>query len=126
MTYGTLNRSIGGNRYFYGLKEPLVEDKNLTLSPDPFLTVEDLLIIFEAHDYRVSAQELIMAAGLPLSVIKREMKHFEKEGIVQSMRGYAPSGFVISRFSSCRSLTVATPNASATAPANSTWNYGKS
>lgn len=98
MTYGVLNRSIGGNRYFYGLKEPLGEDKNLTLSPDPFLTVEDLLVIFEAHNYRVSAQELIMATGLPLAVIKREMKHFEKEGIVQSMRGYAPSGFVISRF----------------------------
>lgn len=98
MSYGILNRSLGGNRHYYALKEPLREDKKLSLSPDPFLTVEDLLTIFEAHNYRVSAQELIIVTGLPLGVLKREMKHFEQEGIVQSMRGYAPSGFVISRF----------------------------
>lgn len=98
MMYGVLNRSIGGNRHYYGLKEPLGEDKNLALSPDPFLTVEDLLTIFEAHEYRVSAQNLIMTTGLPLRVIKREMKHFQKKGIVQSMRGLAPQGIVASRF----------------------------
>lgn len=97
--FGILNRSVSNNtRYYYSLKEPLPEDKNLRLSPDPFLTVEDLLNIFEAHHYRVFAQELIMATSLPLGVIKREMKHFQTEGIIQSMRGMAPQGVVSNRF----------------------------
>jgi hypothetical protein len=98
MMYGILNRNIGGNRYYFSLKNPLPEDKNLTLSPDPFLTVEDLFVIFEAYSGRVSAQDLIMATGLPLSILKREMRHFEKEGITRSMRGYAPNGLVMQRF----------------------------
>lgn len=98
MTYGILNRSVGGSRYYYGLKEALPEEKNLTLSSDPFLTVEDLLTIFEAHNYRVSAQDLILSTGLPLNIIKREMKHFQARGIVQSMRGMVPQGAVSNRF----------------------------
>ncbi len=98
LMYGILNRSVGGSRYYYSLKEPLPEDKKLSLSPDPFLTVEDLLAIFAAHNYRVSAQELIMTTGLPLNVLKREMKHFQQRGIVQSMRGMAPQGAVSNRF----------------------------
>ncbi len=98
LMYGILHRSIGGSRHYYGLTEPLPEDKKLTLSPDPFLTVEDLLTIFAAHHYRVSAQDLIMATGLPLNVLKREMKHFQQRGIVQSMRGVVPQGTVGKRF----------------------------
>lgn len=56
------------------------------------------LNIFEAHHYRVYAQELIMATGLSLGMIKQEMKYFQTEGIVQSMRGMAPQGIVINRF----------------------------
>ncbi|WP_020566981.1 hypothetical protein [Neolewinella persica] len=98
MMYGILNRSVGGSRYYYSLKESLPEEKNLSLSPDPFLTVEDLLTIFEVHNYRVSAQDLILTTGLPLNVLKREMKHFQKRGIVQSMRGMVPQGAVSNRF----------------------------
>jgi hypothetical protein len=98
MMYGILNRNIGGSRHYFSLKEPLPEDKNLQLSSDPFLTVEDLLVIFEAYSGRVSAQDLIMATGLPLGILKREMKHFEKQGITRSMRGYAANGLVMQRF----------------------------
>lgn len=98
MMYGILNRNIGGSRHYFSLKEPLPKEKDLQLSPDPFLTVEDLLIIFEAYSGRVSAQDLIMATGLPLGVLKREMKHFEKQGITRGMRGYASNGLVMQRF----------------------------
>ncbi len=98
MNYGIFNRNVGGSRYYYSLKEPLPEDKNLPLSSDPFLTVEDLLVIFEAYNGRVSAQDLIMATGLPLGILKREMKHFQKQGIVRAMRGYSQNGFVMQRF----------------------------
>jgi hypothetical protein len=97
--YGMLNKSLSnGTRNYYSLKEPLGETPDLNLSPDPFLTVEDLLKIFEHHNYRVSAQDLIMATGLPLGVIKREMNHFKKQGIIQHMRGMAPQGVVSNRF----------------------------
>jgi hypothetical protein len=97
--YGLLNKSVSnGTRYYYSLKEPLKEAPDLNLSPDPFLTVEDLLKIFEAYHYRVSAQDLIIATGLPLGVIKREMKYFQKRGIIQFMRGMAPQGVVSNRF----------------------------
>ena len=84
MQFGVLNRSANKRgRFFYSLGVPLAEPPDLELSPDPFLTVEDLLTLFEHYGYRLTPQNLIMATGLPLSVVKREMKHFEKEGIVQ-------------------------------------------
>ncbi|MEM1356675.1 MAG: hypothetical protein AAGF89_00645 [Bacteroidota bacterium] len=97
--YGILNRSSNSRgRHFYGFKHPLEEEPDLPLSSDPFLTVEDLLQIFEVHDQRVSAQELIMATGLPLAVIKREMKYFEKQGIVQKLQRADAMGTMTSRF----------------------------
>ncbi|MFT5998451.1 MAG: hypothetical protein ACI81P_000904 [Neolewinella sp.] len=97
--YGLLNKSVSnGTRAYYSLKEPLEETPDLNLSPDPSLTVEDLLKNFEHYNYRVSAQDLLLATGLPLGVIKREMKHFKKQGIIQHMRGMAPQGFVSNRF----------------------------
>lgn len=97
--YGILNRSSNSKgRHFYGFKRPLEEEPDLPLSSDPFLTVEDLLQIFEAHEHRVTAQELIMATGLPLAVIKREMKYFEKQGIVQKLQRADAMGTMTSRF----------------------------
>ncbi len=97
--YGILNRSQNSKgRYFFGFREELQEGPQLVLSPDPFLTVEDLLQIFSAHDNRVSPQELIMATGLPLEIIKREMKYFEQEGIVQKLSRLDAMGTMQSRF----------------------------
>lgn len=99
MAYGLLRRSTNSKgRFFYSLGEPLVEAPDLNLSSDPFLTVEDLLKIFEHYDYRVSAQSLIMATGLPLAVIKREMKYFENQGIVQRLSRANASGMMVERF----------------------------
>lgn len=99
MSYGILSRS--GNRkgrYYYSLNETLEEAPDLQLSPDPFLTVEDLLSIFAHYNYRVTPQNLIMATGLPLAVVKREMKHFENEGIVQRLQRANQSGMMMERF----------------------------
>ena len=98
-SYGILNKSSNSRgRSFFGFRVPLVERQELELSPDPFLTVEDLLQIFEMYDYRVTPQDLIMATGLPLSVIKREMKHFEKEGILQRLSTMQQQGMTMMRF----------------------------
>ncbi|MEL6142276.1 MAG: hypothetical protein AAFU67_11720, partial [Bacteroidota bacterium] len=49
------------------------------------LTVDDLLQLFELYDYKLDAQKLILATGLPLAIIKREMKYFEKEGMIKTL-----------------------------------------
>lgn len=99
MVYGLLRRSSNSRgRHFYSLNEALEEAPDLNLSSDPFLTVEDLLKIFEHYHYRVTPINLIMATGLPLAVIKREMKYFEKQGIVQRLVRANASGMAMERF----------------------------
>lgn len=99
MMYGLLRRSSNSRgRHFYSLNEALEEAPDLGLSSDPFLTVEDLLKIFEHYHYRVTPINLIMATGLPLAVIKREMKYFEKQGIVQRLVRANANGMAIERF----------------------------
>ena len=99
MMFGVFNRSANRRgRYFYSLKEPLQEDPKLELSSDPFLTVEDLLDIFAHYEYRVTPQQLIMATGLPMNVIKREMKYFENQKIVQRLQRADSNGATIKKF----------------------------
>lgn len=71
--------------YSYSIARPIDENYKLDLSNEPFMTLEDLLKIFKHCDYKVSMQELILITGLPLKVVKREMKYFEKEKIIKIM-----------------------------------------
>lgn len=75
----------------YTLREPVDEREPPALSPAPFLTVDDLLLLFERYDYRPRDQDLIMATGLPLSMIRREMKYFAKEEVVDIL--YLSAGY---------------------------------
>ncbi len=67
---------------YYSLRHPLIEKDIAVLSPEPFLTVDDLLHLFKLYDYRPRDQDLIISTGLPLRLIRREMKYFVEEGIV--------------------------------------------
>ncbi|MEL7159863.1 MAG: hypothetical protein AAFN92_03825 [Bacteroidota bacterium] len=97
--YGILTRSYNSKgRYFYGLSDPLSKQPDLELSPEPFLTVEDLLALFDTYGNQITAQEMIVATGLPLAIIKRELKHFEKEGIVQVLKRSQGQGMTTRRF----------------------------
>lgn len=71
--------------YSYTLSRSIDKDYNIDLSSEPFMTLEDLLKIFKHYDYQISMQELILVTGLPLKVIQREMKYFEKENIIKIM-----------------------------------------
>ena len=96
---GVLLRSANKkSRHFFTPNDPVEEAPELDLSSDPFLTVEDLLKIFETYDYRVTAQQMIMATGLPLAVIKREMKHFESQEILQGIFRADSNGAITKRF----------------------------
>ncbi|WP_116125872.1 hypothetical protein [Lewinella sp. IMCC34183] len=69
----------------YSLRHHLGEPVMPDLSPEPFLTVEDLVTIFELHGMRPRDQDLIVSTGLPLSLIRREMKYFMGEGVVDML-----------------------------------------
>lgn len=98
-SYGILRRSFNRRgRHFFGTRAPVEEPPAMNLSADPFLTVEDLLQIFEAYDYRVTAQQMIMATGLPLNVIKREMKYFEDQQMTQRLQRSDVNGMTTARF----------------------------
>ena len=79
-------------KYYYRLIIPVVHKDYPALSEQPFLTVEDILKIFKVCDYSVSVQEICLATGLPISIIKKEMKFFEKENIIESLTEYAADG----------------------------------
>lgn len=82
-----LRTGIGSNRHYYELYAPWESPAfELSLSPDPFLTIADLQQIFKAYDYRVSPGDLIIATGLPWKVLSREMAHFQKKGVIQKVR----------------------------------------
>lgn len=98
-SYGILQRSYNSRgRHFFGTRDPIGEVPKLNLSNDPFLTVEDLLQIFAAYDYKVTAQEMILTTGLPLAVLKRELKYFEDQKIVQKLQRTDNNGMVMKRF----------------------------
>ncbi len=97
--YGMLQRSYNSRgRYFYSTRDPIIDPPNLPLSQDPFLTVEDLIQIFAAYDYKVTSQQMIMATGLPLAVLKRELKYFEEQKIIQKLRRSDSNGMTTKRF----------------------------
>ena len=69
-------------KYYYSLAKPLDKREAPILSEKPFLTVADILTLFKHFDYRMSLQDICIATGLPMNVILREMKYFEKERVV--------------------------------------------
>lgn len=77
---------------YFSLRHPLEESTLADLSTDPFLTVEDLLTVFAACNYRPSDRDLIMATGFPLAIIHREMSYFAEEGVVDRLHQTEESG----------------------------------
>ncbi|PHN07136.1 hypothetical protein [Flavilitoribacter nigricans] len=86
-----------GFRAYYSLAGPLDERPAPKLSPEPFLTVEDMLTLFKHFDFRITPQQLIMSTGLPVTILRREMKYFQKQGILQSLTPYGQIGTAESR-----------------------------
>ncbi|MEE9439310.1 MAG: hypothetical protein V3V14_09950 [Saprospiraceae bacterium] len=82
---------------YYTLKREIVKPYELELSEAPFMTLEDLLTIFKHYDYKIHFQELCLSTGLPVRVLKREMKYFEKEGIVMQLQSHDVNGSVLSK-----------------------------
>ncbi|MEL6806036.1 MAG: hypothetical protein AAFO91_19930, partial [Bacteroidota bacterium] len=72
---------------FYRLRSPIDRREVPELSDEPFLTVQDVLVLFKHFDLKPSLQDLVIATRLPIKVIMREMKYFQKQGIIQILYG---------------------------------------
>lgn len=83
-----------GFKYYYSLVEPIDERPAPDLSPEPFLTVEDILTLFKHFNFRLTPLQLIETTGLPLTIIKREMKYFQQQKVVQYLTQTTYSGGV--------------------------------
>lgn len=84
--------SHGGFKYYYSLIQPIRKGPYPTLSSDPFLTVSDLMILFKFFDYRLSLQDICLSTGLPINVIKEEMKYFVKKEIIKQVTARVGDG----------------------------------
>ncbi len=84
-------RTGNGMKSYYTLSKSIEKSYDLDLTEAPFMTVEDLLMIFKHYDFQVSLQEICLSTGLPIKVILEEMRYFQKEKVVNclfSSNGY--------------------------------------
>lgn len=86
-------RSRNGMKAYYTLSKAIDRTYDLNLTDDPFMTIEDLMLIFKHCEYKVSLQDICLCTGLPIKVINEEMKYFEKEGVVRGLYWTNESGF---------------------------------
>lgn len=94
MMQGILRASYDSKfQYYYSLKEKIDHRDPPQLSAKPFLTVEDIILLFKHFDFNLSIQKICIASGLPVSVIKKEMKYFEKEKVIKTLYNTATDGF---------------------------------
>lgn len=86
-----------GFKAHYSLAAPIDERPTPPLSDKPFLTVEDILTLFKHHNHQITLQKICMDTGLPIVVIKREIKYFMKEKIVKMLYTYGADGMTTSK-----------------------------
>ena len=86
-------RTKNGMKAYYTLANPIEHSYELKLTDDPFMTIEDLMMIFKHYDYQVTLQQFCLSTGLPVKVILEEMKYFEKEKVVKCLYTSNDGGF---------------------------------
>ena len=79
-------------KYHYSLREEIDERPQLDLSDEPFLTVEDILLLFKHHDFKLTYQKACISTGLPVSIIKREFNYFIKQKIMNKVSSSSLDG----------------------------------
>lgn len=79
---------------FYSLVAPLDRREPPQLSPEPFLTVDDILKIFRHFDFRLTPQDLITSTRLPAYTLQRELQYFQREGVVQLLQRHTAQGAI--------------------------------
>lgn len=97
-TFGALQTAYNQSlKTYYSLAAPLDQRPAPDLSPEPFLTVQDMLSLFRHFDFRLNPANLVNATGLPVAVLKRELKYFHKEKVVETLTSSAGYGSALAR-----------------------------
>lgn len=99
---GLVSQMSSGFKNFYELRKPIKSEDLIPLSDKPYISIEDLFALFEHYDQKMDLQDICIATGLPFKVIKREMKYFEKEGIIHEMSQHVANGFLSYKFYTLR------------------------
>lgn len=89
---GLVSQMYSGIKSFYELRRPIEAQNLVELSDQPYISIEDLFKLFDHFDQKMDLQDICIATGLPFKVIEREMKYFEKEGIVHKMTKMSQDG----------------------------------
>ena len=95
---GVVHQISSGFKYFYELKAPIGKENLINLSDKPFLSIQDLFSLFDHFGHKMTLQDICVATGLPFKVIKKEMKYFQKEGVVHEMSQHTGTGLVANKF----------------------------
>lgn len=98
MYAGVVHQMTSGFKYFYELKNPIQKENLIDLSDNPFISIEDLITLFEHFEYKMTLQNICIATGLPFKIIKEEMKYFQKEGVVHEMSQHSGTGLIANKF----------------------------
>ena len=85
--YGLLHKRVITNKYsgmkqFFKLKEEIDDRPGPKLSNNPFITTDDLFILFAHHKYELSIHKICIDTGLPVNVIYKELQRFITEKII--------------------------------------------
>lgn len=81
---GLLSRILNKRRKaFYSLKHEIKPKEEMPLSDNPYITIEDIISLCKHYDFRLTLQDVCMATGLSVNIIKKEMAYFEKTGVVE-------------------------------------------
>lgn len=95
--FNMLRTFYSGLTGYYGLKEPILDLAPPQLSNQPFLTVDDLLLLFKRHSGKLTLQKICIDTNLPVNVIIRELDYFVKEKMVKKLVSMDANGVAHSR-----------------------------
>ena len=71
-----------GIKAYFKLNEEIDLRQGPQLSHNPFITTDDLFVLFKHHNYELTLHKICIDTGLPVNVIYKELKRFVKEKII--------------------------------------------
>jgi hypothetical protein len=77
-----ITNKYSGMRQFFKLKEEIDGRSGPRLSNNPFITTDDLFLLFAHHNYELTIHKICIDTGLPVNVIYKELERFVKEKVI--------------------------------------------
>jgi len=77
-----ITNRFSGMKQFFKLKEEIDNRPGPKLSNNPFITTDDLFLLFAHHNYELTIHKICIDTGLPVNVIYKELERFVKEKVI--------------------------------------------